>query len=70
MNRDASESVQNLEENAEQRTANLKRVLLTSSLLLTAGITVFCIALHVSIGVLVTTGINRADISQLTGNIS
>ena len=69
MNRVAPESVQNLEEDAEQRTTIMKGVLLTSSLLLTAGIMVFCITLHVWIGVLVTTGINRVDISELTGSI-
>ena len=69
MNKIAPENVENLEEDVEQPTTIMKGVLLTSSFLLIAGITVFCITLHVWIGVLVTTGINRVDISELTGNI-
>ena len=50
-----------------QRTAVVKRILVTGGLLLIFSITVFCLALHAWIGVLVTTGVNRENLSRLMG---
>ena len=56
------------EDDAGQHAVVVKRIFFTSCLLLVVGIVVFCVVLHIWIGLLITTGINRADISILAGN--